>query len=344
MGSSKTTDGATANSATESDTSSRTHSDSDVADQSASSPYAEGEKVLAYHNTRIYEAKVLQIEYKLKEWSFFVHYLGWNKSWDEWVGVDRLMKYTEDNLQKKLAINEKHGNDKTTKVARASQFKSKSSNSTRSKKRKNDSLVKEEATLHHDKLVSVHIPPTLKKQLVDDCEFITHLGKNLKKVPFSTSFSSWQFGCQEACQMPVFGTLLVKLPRSPNVNDIVKKYLDYRLKKDGSIADSIEEIFKGLCCYFDKALPVMLLYKNERKQYQEACPDDISPSTVYGAEHLLRLFVKLPELLFHVNIEEETRMQLQAKLIDFLKFLRKNQSTFFLSTYHVPEDNENSSD
>lgn len=34
----------------------------------------------------------------------------------------------------------------------------------------------------------------------------------------------------------------------------------------------------------------MLLYKNERKQYQKACPDDITPSTVYGAEHLLRLF------------------------------------------------------
>lgn len=47
---------------------------------------------------------------------------------------------------------------------------------------------------------------------------------------------------------------------------------------------------KGLCCYFDKALPVMLLYNNERQQYQEACPNDIVPSAIYGAEHLLRLF------------------------------------------------------
>jgi hypothetical protein len=28
-----------------------------------------------------------------------------------------------------------------------------------------------------DKLVSIQLPPPLKKQLVDDCEFITHLGK-----------------------------------------------------------------------------------------------------------------------------------------------------------------------
>lgn len=34
----------------------------------------------------------------------------------------------------------------------------------------------------------------------------------------------------------------------------------------------------------------MLLYKNEREQYQEAITDGVSPSSVYGAEHLLRLF------------------------------------------------------
>ncbi|XP_028806955.1 protein MRG1 isoform X2 [Neltuma alba] len=316
MGSSETSTGTAHNSATESGTSSSTHSDNDVAHNSDSPPFAETEKVLASHNGRIYEAKVIRIQYRQNEWSFFVHYLGWKKSacfcysWDEWVGLDRLMKYTEENLQKKLA-HEKDDNDKNTKAARASQLKSKSSNA-RGKKRKSESLVKEKAAVHSEKLVSLQIPPPLKKQLVDDCEFITHLGK------------------------------LVKLPRTPNVNDIVKKYLDYRSKKDGTIADSVGEIFKGLCCYFDKALPAMLLYKNERKQYQEACPDDIIPSTVYGAEHLLRLFVKLPELLFHANIEMETMMQLQAKLVDFLKFLQKNQNSFFLSTYHVPEDIENS--
>ncbi|KAI5404255.1 Protein mrg2, variant 4 [Lathyrus oleraceus] len=158
------------------------------------------------------------------------------------------------------------------------------------------------------------IPPTLRKQLVDDFEFITHLGK------------------------------LVKLPRTPNVNDIFKTYFDYRLKKSGPIADSVEEIMKGLCCYFDKALPVMLLYNNERQQYQEACPNDIVPSAIYGAEHLLRLFVKLPELLFHANIEGDTLAELQAQILDFLRFLRKNQRAFFLSSYHVQEDVENSSD
>jgi len=35
---------------------------------------------------------------------------------------------------------------------------------------------------------------------------------------------------------------------------------------------------------------MMLLYKKERKQYNDTILDNVSPSTIYGAEHLLRLF------------------------------------------------------
>lgn len=56
------------------------------------------------------------------------------------------------------------------------------------------------------------------------------------------------------------------------------------------VADSTGEIVKGLRCYFDKALPIMLLYKSEREQYEDSMGADVSPSSVYGAEHLLRLF------------------------------------------------------
>lgn len=59
------------------------------------------------------------------------------------------------------------------------------------------------------------------------------------------------------------------------------------------LAESVGEILNGIRCYFDKSLPAMLLYKSERKQYEEAITDQVSPSSVYGAEHLLRLFGKL---------------------------------------------------
>ncbi|KAF9600249.1 hypothetical protein IFM89_005073, partial [Coptis chinensis] len=165
----------------------------------------------------------------------------------------------------------------------------------------------EKDTVSTNKHVKVQIPSTLKKQLLDDCEYVTQLGK------------------------------LVKLPRAPCVDDIMKKYLDHKSKKDAIIGESVGEILKGLRSYFDKALPIMLLYKKEFQQYREAIANNTSPSTVYGAEHLLRLFVKLPEMLTYANIDEETMTQLLQNLHDFLKFLQKSQSMFFLSTYDVSQ-------
>lgn len=283
---------------------------------SSSGVFSEGEKVLAYHGPRIYEAKVQKAEFRKKEWRYFVHYLGWNKNWDEWVGMDRLLKLNEENVVKQQAVDKKQGADKNIKSGRSTHTKPKSSTDAkvdkedlknyvaRGKKRKSDSgFEKDNASV--ERLVKIQIPSTLKKQLVDDWEFVTKHDK------------------------------LVTLPRSPTVDDILTKYLEYRAKKDGMITDSVGEILKGLRCYFDKALPMMLLYKKERQQYQESVIDNVSPSTIYGAEHLLRLFVKLPELLAYVTIEEETLTRLQHKLLDFLKFLQKHQSTFFLSAYNV---------
>nr|XP_010928390.2 protein MRG1 [Elaeis guineensis] len=288
--------------------------DPSASDSPTADPFSEGEKVLAYHGPRIYEAKVQKTELRKDEWKYFVHYLGWSKNWDEWIGTDRLMKFTSENIRKQQELAKKQNADKNPKPGRSTQYKPKGSNDAKAdkeelknyvakgKKRKAQSGI-EEDTKSAEKHAMLQFPLTLKKQLVDDWEFVTQLGK------------------------------LVKLPRSPNVDDILKKYLDYRTKKDGMIAESVAEILKGLRCYFDKALPAMLLYKKERQQYQEEICDNVSPSTVYGAEHLLRLFVKLPELLSYVNMEEEALAKLQQKLLDFLKFLQKNQSSFFLSTY-----------
>lgn len=57
------------------------------------------------------------------------HYYGFNTlhSWDEWVGADRLMKPTEENVMKQQALDKKQGVDKSSKSGRSSQSKPKSS-------------------------------------------------------------------------------------------------------------------------------------------------------------------------------------------------------------------------
>ena len=59
---------------------------------------------------------------------------------------------------------------------------------------------------------------------------------------------------------------------------------------------------------------------------------------VYGAEHLLRLFVKLPELLVKCNMQRVHMTVLVAKLTEFLKFLQSNKAKFFANEYEVPSD------
>jgi hypothetical protein len=85
------------------------------------------------------------------------------------------------------------------------------------------------------------------------------------------------------------------------------------------INDSYAEILKGLRCYFDKALPAMLLYKKERQQYSEEVKGDVSPSTIYGAEHLLRLFGMCSSWLHEISTNEwlfsKVRKQLGTRFI-----------------------------
>ncbi|KAG8384327.1 hypothetical protein BUALT_Bualt04G0106700 [Buddleja alternifolia] len=266
------------------------------------------------------------------EWCFCSRGYGitnWNVkylfiSWDEWVAMDRLMKLTEENILKQQALDKKAGVDKNTKSGRSAQTKPKSSSDVKvekdepkntvvkGKKRKSDSGIEKDNPAS-EKLIKFQLPPNLKKQLVDDWEFITQQNK------------------------------LVKLPRSPNVDDILTAYLEYRTKKDGMMTDAVGEILNGIRSYFNRALPVILLYKKERQQYRETISDNASPSSIYGAEHLLRLFVKLPELLAYVKIEEETLIRLQQKMFEFLKFLQKKESTYFVAAYDGPKVSEGGS-
>lgn len=58
-----------------------------------------GEKVLCYHGQLIYEAKLLKTQVKDKTVKYYIHYAGWSKNWDEWVGESRVLKYNETNVQ-----------------------------------------------------------------------------------------------------------------------------------------------------------------------------------------------------------------------------------------------------
>ncbi|KAJ8606922.1 hypothetical protein CTAYLR_008632 [Chrysophaeum taylorii] len=149
--------------------------------------------------------------------------------------------------------------------------------------------------------IKLPLPRELKEQLVSDWEQITLEPR--KWVP---------------------------LPRSPTVREIVESFvLAKREQRWHTFGDAILE-------YFNKALPKILLYRYEREQFDRV-KSGLDASGVYGAEHLVRLFAKLPELLVMTNLGPQDLQQTKAKLADFCKHLVKNKSAFFLPTYELRE-------
>jgi mortality factor 4-like protein 1 len=76
----------------------------------------------------------------------------------------------------------------------------------------------------------------------------------------------------------------------------------------------------------------LLLYAEERKQADEFIGNGTLPSSVYGAEHLLRLFVKLPEYLPVEGSTEDQYRLLQSKLHEVLDFLQSKTTEYFVPT------------
>ena len=75
--------------------------------------YIENQKILCYHGDFLYEGKILKVSRDITKnadleqqatISYFIHYNGWNKTWDEWVPSSRLMPLTQDNLLKQKQL------------------------------------------------------------------------------------------------------------------------------------------------------------------------------------------------------------------------------------------------
>jgi mortality factor 4-like protein 1 len=55
----------------------------------------------------------------------------------------------------------------------------------------------------------------------------------------------------------------------------------------------------------------------------------LAPSVIYGAEHLLRLIIKMPELLPHTGASLEALQVLVARLEDLLTYMQVSAPSLF---------------
>mmetsp|Transcript_4193 Transcript_4193/g.5406 ORF Transcript_4193/g.5406 Transcript_4193/m.5406 type:complete len:298 (-) Transcript_4193:271-1164(-) len=274
--------------------------------------FSEQEVVFARDQDQLYKAKILKITPpSQKKVMYFIHYMGWNTRWDKWVSEDTLMKDGDEakDMQKKLKHELKNKGKKVAEK-RKEEEKSKPEVTREKKKAKINSKEDKEDDSELPQ-IKLPMPFTLKKQLVDDWEFITQEPKRL-----------------------------VPVPREPTAADVMKQFLEMKERRGNNPhLQRFQELIDGLRIYFDKALPLILLYRQEREQYEivsKKFPDK-SPSEIFGPEHLLRLFVRLPTLLAQTSLSPQEVNQVQSKLGEFLRFLQKNHENFFLSEYEIAE-------
>mmetsp|Transcript_1364 Transcript_1364/g.4093 ORF Transcript_1364/g.4093 Transcript_1364/m.4093 type:complete len:313 (-) Transcript_1364:1457-2395(-) len=284
--------------------------------------FVEDEKVLVFHGPLLYEAKILDIKKEGEDEGprFKVHYLGWKDRWDEEVPKSRVRKFNEESVQLKetLLAHLASGRKRDRADANAMSLGGAAGGSGNRKRKQHTDMDGENnagagqsngaAQTAAGSLIV--LPSGLKKQLIDDWEFIT---KEQKLVP---------------------------LPRDPTVSAILSAWLQSKSRR--GIADrASREVADGLREYFDAALGTMLLYKFERSQYNHYAhsgKNELKPSKLYGAEHLLRLIVKLPTLLEKAKVEQSKLNSIAEKVNEIAKFLHKNGRIVFLPEYESADE------
>lgn len=156
--------------------------------------------------------------------------------------------------------------------------------------------------------VKITIPEELKQWLVDDWELITRQKQ------------------------------LVALPRKNTVADILEDYVKFKSSNpEDSKPGVFREVADGIQEYFNVMLGTQLLYKFERPQYSDLLTEheNLPISQVYGAEHLLRLFVKLGTALSFSNLDEKNVQYVVTHIQDFLEYLVKNADSLFSTDYET---------
>ena len=126
------------------------------------------------------------------------------------------------------------------------------------------------------------------------------------------------------------------LPRKPCVADLLQTYAATK-RQGGAHGQAWRDFAGALVTYFDAALPRLLLYRQERQQYDLRARGRGAPSRLYGAEHLVRLIIKLPKLLAQTNLAKGEIPRLKRKIEDLLKYLRQNRARLFLQAYQLRE-------
>lgn len=266
----------------------------------AENEFAVQDVVLAFHGQLLYEARVLEVHHEEES----------NQEEDRkvksyTVHYQGWKKSWEETVPRDMVFEH---NDENLRVAHrllnGAKMRQQAIQPTPSSD--NEKTVGQTIPAVPDTAALFQIPDALQRQLIDDWEFVT---KEYR---------------------------LVMLPREPSVASILQKWLS---TKRQSSDPALKEVSEALQVYFDSALPKILLYRFERRQYvqyfHEGEKPSPPPSAIYGAEHLLRLIHHLPFMLEASAVNNEVMKTIADKVNDLARYMQKNGRILFAMEYQL---------
>ena len=149
--------------------------------------------------------------------------------------------------------------------------------------------------------------------------------------------------------------LIFDLPAAVSVKKALDMYLELKFNLVGhqSFAKNSEErerikrrkagwidMTEGIVLFFDKAIESRLLYRQEVPQYKAIISSsEKTPSDIYGCEHLLRLLLRLPDILAEC-VSEEKRKRILHDMVEFVRFLHQHQEALFNTSFRALTNEE----
>lgn len=271
-----------------------------------------------------YEAIIRRVKcVSEEEWSFYVHYQGWNSRWDRWVSEKELLQDTPENRKTYIKAREPAKKRKNETSTTAGRKRKAASNSKLNNNNRSSGKAYEEYC---------ELPFTLLTVIVDESDYITRKG-----------FDSPNHHDSDLNARPARS--VHHLPAEITVKQVLQQYKKKRGGKkepDETKRENVARFCEGLALLFDDMLPAALLYPQEVPQYESLSKieslKDKRPCEIYGCEFLLRLFLRLP---FFLGGEPKSEMDVHGPMLaDLIVLLQKNRQACFKNSYREPNYNE----
>ncbi|XP_050426413.1 mortality factor 4-like protein 1 [Adelges cooleyi] len=310
--------------------------------------FAENEVVLCYYQSILYEGKVVKRKITDdNEVYYYIHYYGWNNSWDEWVHDDKVLSVNEFSVDHMASLHFEHNIKVNLHVGRP-------------KKRRpldqSDNTSSDEETYTYET-----VWPSHRRNAAFHMGYIRPGTRRYNRPPPDRDLMRPSRYNRKLFDMPtvlkrrvafdysminVFHKQL-KCPPRITISQLVIDYIDSKQHKSLFIRERAKNVSLTMVQHFN-AYRHKLLYEIERlngvaqkAQYlllekkrqndlklQFPYPEDLWCS-IYGPIYLLRFCVNLEKIIKPTLLEPELLPLMIDVVNDFYMFIVQNFSRYF---------------